>query len=102
MVYKIALLGGKSQRIAYTIGKDEVLETDIRTDKKDAVFKLKSDVEEFIPGQKTLNNKLLLSLNNQLKQAGIYCLSLGDEKLQQLFAFKYNRLESLLDYFITD
>jgi hypothetical protein len=102
MVYKIALLGGKSQRIAYTIGKDEVLETDIRTDKKDAVFKLKSDVEEFIPGQKTLNNKLLLSLNNQLKQAGIYGLSLGEEKPQQFFAFNYNRLESLLDYFTPD
>ena len=102
MIYKIALVGSKNTQIAYTIGADSFIETEHKSDKKETVFKLKGEEEEFIPGQKVIGSKLVLNLNNQLKKAGIY--QLYKDALQPLdfFGFNFNRRESFLDYLDMD
>lgn len=99
MVYKIALMSNKNTPIAYTIGENSFVEIENRTDKKESVFKLKGPSEEFIPGQKILGSKLILNLNNQIQEAGIYKLYMEAIKPLDFFGFNFNRAESILDYF---
>ena len=100
MVYKISILGSKGQMKAYIIGKNNSIETDIAqlTTSADEVFKLQGAEEEFIPQQKTVGSKLYLSVDNQLKQAGIYTLFKKITEPLASFGFNYNRLESVLEY----
>ncbi len=102
MVYKMALVGGQDSQLAYTIGEDDLLESDNAGQTGESVYKLKGAKEEFIPGQKTLGSKLLLSLNNQLKEAGIYRLFLEENSPLAFFGFNFDRQESILEYFTPD
>ncbi len=99
MVYKIALVSVKGGRIAYTIGGNERIEIPNKTDKKESAFKLKGKGDEFIPGQKIMGSRLLLSINDQLKEAGIYQLYMEAKKPLSYFGFNFNRKESFLNYF---
>ncbi len=99
MMYKITLAGSKDGQIAYVIGNDEIIEVENKAEKRDGKFMLKGDAEEFIPGQKILASKLMLNLNNQLKEAGIYQLYLEATKPLSYFGYNFNRQESILDYF---
>lgn len=98
MLYKIALLGSKSGQLAYTIGKDEVIEVATKVSIGETPFKLKGDTEEFIPGQRVIGSNLLLTLNNALKNAGIYQLYIEDNQPLSYLGFNFNRQESILDY----
>jgi len=102
LLYKMALATGKDNRIAYIIGKDEILETDNKAEGTETVYKLKGKVEEFIPGQKNLGNKIILNVNNQIGEAGFYNLFLEETKTLDKFAFNYDRRESELAYFTED
>jgi hypothetical protein len=99
LLYKMALATGKDTRIAYVIGKDDVLESDNKITGSEIVYKLKGSAEEFIPGQKALGNKVILNINNQIKTAGFYNLFLDDSETLYKFAFNYDRRESQLAYF---
>jgi hypothetical protein len=99
LLYKMALATGKDTRIAYVIGKDDVLESDNKITGSEIVYKLKGSAEEFIPGQKALGNKVILNINNQIKTAGFYNLFLEDSETLYKFAFNYDRRESQLAYF---
>ncbi|MGB1206157.1 MAG: vWA domain-containing protein [Chitinophagales bacterium] len=99
MIYKITLVGSKEVQLAYTIGENELVEVENRAEKKDSKFKLKGPAEEFIPGQKVEGTKLVLNLNNRLKEAGVYELFLEPQKALTYFGFNFNRQESILDYF---
>lgn len=99
MVYKIALVASKSGLLAYTIGDNEAIEVDNKIEKKESVFKLRAKAEEFIPGQKILGSKLLISLTNELKEAGVYQLFMEDSDPLAFFGFNFDRQESILEYF---
>lgn len=101
MVYKIALAGGKTNKLAYTIGNNDIIEVDnsINDPSNEEVYKLKGKNEEFIPGQKKLGAKLLLDIGNQLEQAGIYQLYKANEQVLSYLGFNFNRKESVLSYF---
>ena len=102
LLYKMAIATGKDTRIAYVIGKDEILETDNKAEGAETVYKLKGKVEEFIPGQKNLGNKIILNVNNQIGEAGFYNLFLEETETLNKFAFNYDRRESELAYFTED
>ena len=81
MLFKMAIAGSKSGKIAYTIGKDEVIESAHRTISagKEMVYKLKGVTEkggseaigdEFIPEQRVLGSKVLLTPGTQVRDAG--------------------------------
>ena len=99
LLYKMALATSKDSRIAYIIGKDEVIETDNKTEGTETIYKLKGKAEEFIPGQKSLGNKVILNVNNQVREAGFYNLFLEENEILGKFAFNYDRRESNLVYF---
>ncbi len=98
MLYKMALASGQDWQIAYTIGDDNLLETDNRITGNELVYKLKGSAEEFIPEQKNIGPKVILGINNQIKEADFYELFLEKEKPLSVYAFNYDRKESELEY----
>jgi hypothetical protein len=95
MLYKMAIAATKSQKISYTIGNDEVIEAENKITNGDLVYSIKG-IEEFIPGQTNLGNKILLNVNDQITKAGFYALGLDNENIADL-AFNYDRKESNLE-----
>ena len=108
MLFRLAIAGTKGRQIAYTIGRDEVLEAKHRAAASgETVYKLKATTEtagaeasgtEFIPEQRILGSKVLLTPGTQVRDAGWYRLGLqGDSTLAE-YAFNYDRKESDLRY----
>lgn len=108
MLFKMAVAGAKTQRIANTIGKDEVLEANhLLTTGGESVYKMRGGAEkdgqesfgsEFIPEQRIIGKKALLTPGSQINEAGWYKLSLkGDSTLGE-YSFNFDRKESQLDY----
>jgi len=95
MLYKMAIASDETQKISYTIGKDDIIETTNRGQGgNDIVYNI-SGAEEFIPGKTNLGNKVLLSINDQVKKSGFSQLNLAEQKVAEL-AFNYDRKESNL------
>ncbi len=102
MLYKMAISAGAAKPLAYTIGRDEVIETNHRIGAGELVYKLSGNDEEFIPEQRVVGTKLFLGIDQQVAKSGFYTLFLNkDEPLDHL-AFNYDRRESSLDYFSPD
>lgn len=113
MLFKMAIAGTKGRQVAYTIGKDEVLEAKHKIAASgETIYKLRKQDEnepttsnqqpatnnEFIPEQRILGSKVLLTPGTQVRDAGWYRLHLqGDSTLGE-FAFNYDRKESDLSY----
>ncbi len=102
MLYKMAISSAKDQQIAYTIGKDEVLETENRITESEMVYKLKGQEEEFIPQQKAIGPSMVLGINNQIKEAGFYQLYLDAKDPLAFYGFNFDRRESELGYLNED
>ncbi|MCC6460014.1 MAG: BatA domain-containing protein [Saprospiraceae bacterium] len=114
MLFKTALAGSKGRQIAYTIGKDEVLEASHQVSASgEIVYKLSAVQErpgeeqangsqtaaaEFIPEQRILGSKVLLTPGTQLHDAGWYRLGLRPDSTLAEYAFNYDRQESDLRY----
>ncbi len=115
MLFKMAIAGTKSRQIAYTIGKDEVLEAKHQVAASgETIYKLRKQAEnetgtnnqqpatnnEFIPEQRILGSKVLLTpgTDKSVRDAGWYRLHLqGDSTLAE-YGFNYDRKESDLTY----
>jgi len=99
MLYKMAISTAKSQRIAYTIGKDDFLEADNeQLTGNETVYKLKGTAKEFIPEQTKIGSKIILGVYDQVKTSGYYDLFLEEGNTKAKYAFNYDRKESKLDY----
>jgi hypothetical protein len=115
MLFKMALAGSKHAKIAYTISKDEVLETRHAIQASgEMMYRLKlaapgaqndatkegapANTEEFIPEQRILGSKVLLTPGPQVRDAGWYQLALRRDSMLAEFAFNYDRRESDLRY----
>lgn len=98
MVYKMAVSSNRAKKIAYTIGRDEVIEAAHFTNSTDIVYKLRGESGEFIPEQRIIGAKAFLGISNQVIQAGFYDLFLNADSTLATYAFNYDRKESALDY----
>ena len=98
MLYKMAIASNKGQKIANTIGQDEVLQADHDVVSQNIVYRLKGEQEEFIPEQRIIGSQAFLGVNDQVKIAGFYDLFLQQDSMLNTYAFNYNRIESQLDY----
>jgi hypothetical protein len=94
MLYKMAISAAKEKQIAYTIGRDELIETDNSISGADLVYKIKGTSEEFIPEQTAIGPKVLLGINGQITEAGFYDLFLKEGEILEKYAFNYDRKES--------
>lgn len=102
MVYKMAISGGAEERIAYTIGRDEVLSANHFGTSAELVYKLKGAKGEFIPEQRTTGTKVQLGVNGQVQDAGVFDLFLNQDTVLHRYAFNFDRKESDLSYYNTD
>ncbi len=99
MIYKMAISSAKQNRIAYTIGKDEVIEKSHKSNTSDLVYKIKKEEEgEFIPGQRVIGSKVFMTINDQVKDAGFYEWFLDQTESLGVIAFNFDREESDLSY----
>ena len=121
MLFKMAVAGSKSRQIAYTIGKDEVLEAQHHAAASgEMVYKLKQIADgtktngsnttpadpnnpvatnaEFIPEQRILGAKVLLTPGSQIRHSGWYQLQLRQDSTLAEYGFNYDRKESDLRY----
>ncbi len=99
MLFKMALSANRERRIAYTIGRDEVLSADLSNPGTEKVFRLRGPGGEFIPEQRFVGARVLLGLNHQIRQAGVYDLLYEDDSPLYKFAFNYDRAESDLSHY---
>lgn len=103
MLYKMAISSARARRIAYTIGRDEVIEADNQAvGSAEIVYKLNGNGGEFIPEQRTVGGKVFLGVSNQIPEAGYYDLFLNPGQVLAKFAFNYDRQESDLEYYNAD
>ena len=102
MLYKMSISAGESRPIAYTIGKNDLIESNHQGSSGDIVYKLQGGGVEFIPEQRIVGSTVFLSLNNQLRSAGFYQLFLNEENILDRFAFNFDRQESVLTYYTSD
>lgn len=99
MIFKMAISSGEMPKIAYTIGKDEVLEAKHQISEAEQVYKLSAASGEFIPEQRIVGSNVFLGINNQIQEAGHYDLFLSEEDILHQYAFNYDRKESELTYY---
>jgi hypothetical protein len=110
MLFRMALSGKKIQPLSHVIGSNKVIEAkhSIST-QTEAAYRLVSsqgtqDVNtgsqkpnsEFIPEQRVIGSKLLLSPAQSMLQAGWFDLKASQDTVFATFAFNYDRLESNL------
>ena len=95
LLYKMSLNQGGRQQIAYTIGKDQIITTQLPYQE---VMNLSINGNiEFIPGIVKTENNVLLNINDQIKEAGFYSV-MKDQQLQSLLAFNYDKTESKMTF----
>jgi len=96
MVYKMALSSGNTKAISYTIGNDNLVETNNVSLGVESIYKIKGK-QEFIPGQTKVGNKTIIDFNDMISKSGYYDLSVNDTIVDR-YAFNYDRTESKLDF----
>jgi hypothetical protein len=94
MLYRMAISSAQARRIAYTIGKDNAVETINRSSVSEIVYKMSGDMGEFIPEQRAIGARVVLGINNQIQQAGLYKLYYTAGEILDQYAFNYDRRES--------
>ena len=94
MLFKMAISAGGSQRLAYIVGRDDVLDVPAPPLQSDEVLKLYKGDRAFIPRQRLLGNRLVLHVSDNIKEAGIYRLGKTATDTLALFGFNYDHLES--------
>ncbi len=113
LLFKVAIAGAKGRQLAYTIGRDEVLEAKHQVSASgETIYKLlginekegagQTTDNEFIPEQRILGAKVLLTPGTQIRDAGWYKLRLRPDSTLAEFAFNFDRRESDLAYFADD
>jgi hypothetical protein len=102
MLYKMAISSGRGQKIAYTIGEDEAISADVPVLGSELIYQMEGGAAAFIPQQRITGSRLLISVSNEITEAGVYRLKKNaDEEPLALFAFNFNRKESDLDFYTT-
>lgn len=104
VMYGIATQQEVVKRMAYTIGRDRNLATEISAlVLSDSPYLLQSTSDEysFIPEQKVVSSKLVLDVHEGINQAGFYKLVLNDS-VYHVFGFNFNRQESMMDFYTAD
>jgi hypothetical protein len=104
VMYGIAIQQRIQQEMAYTLGLDDRLETDITSAiQSETPFILKdlTTAYSFIPEQKLTGGKLIINTHEGIPTAGFYHLQLNDVDYD-VFSFNFNRNESVMEFIDPD
>ena len=99
MMVKMAFMGGKLDKLAYTIGQDKMLVMGGMSLEGDHHF-LFANAErnyEMMPASEVRNGKVYLYLNDNLPAAGFYDLLVNDT-VNRVTAWNESRVESKMDF----
>ncbi|MBC7915964.1 MAG: BatA domain-containing protein [Pyrinomonadaceae bacterium] len=97
LMYQSAFLSLRDNRLFYTLGKDQFLETEKISLSVTQALKLKKGKYEAIPDIRQSESGTRLFISDQIQDKGNYELLKGDSLLS-VFAFNDNRNESDLSY----
>ncbi|HXI00552.1 MAG TPA: BatA domain-containing protein [Sphingobacteriaceae bacterium] len=97
LMFQTALLSLRNQWLFYTLGREQLIETDKITLSTNQTLKLRGTNFEAIPDVKQLETGTALYLADQIKKTGNYSLTKGDSLLLVL-SYNDNRTESDLSY----
>lgn len=97
-LYKIGISGGYAQNLAHQIDNKSPILINGVTASSEEVLRLKSGELEFIPGQKTLGNNILLDIGSDIREAGLYNLLKENNQSEAIVALNYGRKESVMDF----
>ena len=99
MMVKMAFMGGKMDRLSYTIGADKMLVLSDMNLEGDHHFLLANADRSFelMPASEVRNNRVYLYLNDNLPTAGFYDLLVNDT-LNRVTAWNESRVESRMDF----
>ena len=101
-LYKIGMYSQNTHPLFYTIGVDESFEiTNILTGENIYHIKQKKEAFDLIPEHKIMGAKNIISIHNQIKNAGNYTLY-GDNAILSGISFNFNRKESNLSCYNSD
>ena len=93
MLYKMAVEQSNSRPLAITIGDNALLVED-HLPEGVPLYKITGKGVSFIPGQRILNGKVIMELNNMKISSGIYGLLQDNMVLPNQYGFNFNRKES--------
>ena len=96
LLYKAAISSGNQNELAYTVGKDDIISTQMLDLSEKTKYVVQGGNTEFIPGLVRQKNQFLIDVTDQINTAGIYNLSKNGNSESRL-AFNYDRRESNLD-----
>lgn len=97
LMFQTALLSLRNQKLFYTLGYDNLVETDKITLNTNQTLKLRAPGFEAIPDVRQLESSTSVYLADQIKKTGNYNLTKGDSLLAVL-SYNDNRSESDLSY----
>ncbi|WP_256012098.1 BatA domain-containing protein [Desertivirga xinjiangensis] len=97
VMYQAAFLSLRDNRLFYTIGKDQLLESPKITLSPNQTLRLKKGDFEVIPNLRQTETGSNVFISDQIRDQGIYSLIKGDSLLAT-YAFNDNRSESDLTY----
>jgi len=101
LIYNIAFHKNNSQKIFYTIAKDEVINFNKRTDNQDNAIHITNNKLKFDIIPQSFNSegvKSKIFINNAIKEAGHYIVETDNKQIRGL-SFNYDRRESDLSHF---
>ena len=106
VLYKMALFYNNTEKIYYTISKDNELQLQVQPENKDEAFKLKKKDFEVFPEQRTIDGNLTLFTEGHIKDAGQYELYMNKKEnpadLLYVYSFNYDRSESEMKFLDAD
>ena len=99
MMIKMAFMGGKMDKLAYTIGQDKILVLSDISQEGDRQYLIANSDRSFelMPASEVRNGKVYLYLNDDLPSAGFYDLLINDT-LNRVTAWNESRVESKMDF----
>ena len=99
MMVKMAFMGGKMDKMSYTIGMDKMLvlsDLNLEGDRR-FLFSNADRTFELMPASEVRNGKVYLYLNDNLPSSGFYDLLVNDT-LNRVTAWNESRIESRMDF----
>lgn len=99
MMVKMAFMGGKMDKMSFTIGMDKMLvlsDLNLEGDRR-FLFSNAERTFELMPASEVRNGKVYLYLNDNLPSSGFYDLLVNDT-LNRVTAWNESRIESRMDF----
>ncbi|MEP7127573.1 MAG: hypothetical protein ABI729_01840, partial [Chitinophagales bacterium] len=98
MIYKMAIVKETASPGAMVIGKNNMVTVPADLSMGTQVLRLKGMEQEFIPAQRLIVNQVVVNINNEINQAGIYALQDQSNQVKSFIAMNYDRGESDLHF----